>query len=150
MSKPHPLVIQAGKLRSQIQLADGVGKIAESLLGGMLSIEEDEKLPSALRQIGRSAIQEIGEITTSEINLVKERLAKLLELCTTNAEIDEVEASMIDLDITGRAIAQITRLGNVGPNLVKALEHLPKLSSTALGDFTTRVADAMRLLAVRS
>lgn len=146
MSKPHPLVIQAGRLRSQIQLADGVSSIAESLLAGMLTVSEDETIPAFQRQIGRAAIEEILEITRSETKLVKDRLNALLDQCTKNQELPAEEANAIDTDITGRAIAQISRLGNVGPNLVKSLEHLPKLSPTALGDFVKRVADSMRLL----
>ena len=146
MSKPHPLVIQAGRLRAQIQLAEGVCAIAEALLSGMLTVQEDEKIPAFQRQIGRAAIEEILEITRSETKLVKDRLTALLAICTKNETTPEDEASAIDTDITGRAIAQINRLGNVGPNLVKSLEHLPKLSSTALGDFVNRVADSMRLL----
>lgn len=146
MSKPHPLVIQAGRLLAQIQLADGVASIAEALLSGMLTVPEDEKIPAFQRQIGRAAIEEIRDITRSETNLVKERLTALLEICTKNETVSEEEAAAIDTDITGRAIAQINRLGNVGPNLVKSLEHLPKLSPTALGDFVKRVADSMRLM----
>lgn len=146
MSKPHPLVIQAGRLRSQIQLAEGVASIAEALLSGMLTVQEDEKIPKFQRQIGRAAIEEILEITRSETKLVKDRLTALLEQCTKNQEVPAEEADAIDTDITGRAIAQISRLGNVGPNLVKSLEHLPKLSPTALGDFVKRVADSMRLM----
>lgn len=146
MSKPHPLVIQAGRLRAQIQLAEGVCSIAEALLSGMLTVPEDEGIPAFQRQIGRAAIEEILEITRSETKLVKDRLTALLEICTKNAEMAVEEANAIDTDITGRAIAQINRLGNVGPNLVKSLEHLPKLSPTALGDFVKRVAESMRLL----
>ncbi len=146
MSKPHQLVIQAGRLRAQIQLAEGVRAIAEALLSGMLTVQEDEKIPAFQRQIGRAAIEEILEITRSETKLVKDRLTVLLETCTKNETTPESEAGAIDTDITGRAIAQINRLGNVGPNLVKSLEHLPKLSPTALGDFVKRVADSMRLL----
>lgn len=140
------MVIQAGRLRSQIQLADGVSSIAESLLAGMLTVSEDETIPAFQRQIGRAAIEEILEITRSETKLVKDRLNALLDQCTKNQELPAEEANAIDTDITGRAIAQISRLGNVGPNLVKSLEHLPKLSPTALGDFVKRVADSMRLL----
>jgi hypothetical protein len=146
MNKPHPLVLQAGRLRSQIQLAEGVCSIAEALLSGMLTVPEDDKIPAFQRQIGRAAIEEILEITRSETKLVKDRLTALLETCTKNSEMPVEEANAIDTDITGRAIAQINRLGNVGPNLVKSLEHLPKLSPTALGDFVKRVADSMRLL----
>jgi len=146
MSKPHPLVIQAGRLRAQVQLAEGVSSIAEALLAGMLTVQEDEKIPAFQRQIGRAAIEEILEITRSETKLVKDRLNALLEICKKNETVPEEEASAIDTDITGRAIAQISRLGNVGPNLVKSLEHLPKLSPTALGDFVKRVADSMRLM----
>jgi hypothetical protein len=146
MCKQNPLVIQAGRLRAQIQLAESVSVIAEALLSGMLTVKEDEKIPAFQRQIGRAAIEEILEITRSETKLVKERLTALLEICTKNESVAEDEAGAIDTDITGRAIAQINRLGNVGPNLVKSLEHLPKLSPTALGDFVKRVADSMRLM----
>ncbi|MBZ0189993.1 MAG: hypothetical protein K8F91_27360, partial [Candidatus Obscuribacterales bacterium] len=129
-----------------------VGDLAESLLKGMLAIEPAENASEFNRRSGRSAIEELIDIVTDEVQAVKRRLTALLKEASKKKYaakgMDQEKLSQIDFEITGRAIGQINRLGNVGPHLVKAIEHLHKINPDALSVFIDKIAHATRLLAI--
>lgn len=153
-NKPHPLDFQARKLRDQLQVTATLKSIALSLLEGMINVEPGENVRAFDRVSGQAAIKTIFENTKTEIESVTSALTALLEKIQEekyrDGSVDDEEVSNLDFEVTGTAVAWISRLGNVGPNLVKALEWLHKVNPDALPVFANQVSDAMRLVKVES
>ena len=148
--KPHALDFQAKKLRDQLLLTETLKSIALALLEGMLNVEPGEKVKPFDRISGKAAIKTIYQNTRTEIEAVHGALTELLEMVQDkkyrDGSVSEDESTNLDFEVTGTAVAWISRLGNVGPNLVKALEWLHKVNPDSLGTFASKVSDAMRLV----
>jgi hypothetical protein len=146
----NPLDTQVFKLKSQIQVAQTVGDLASSLLQGMLNVEPDPKTSRFNLVSGRSAIKELIQIVTGEVAAVLSRLNELVDEANKAEyrmpDISPDVVNEIDFGITGSAIGVMSRLGNVGPHLVKAIEHLQKVNPNALPAFCAQVAHAVQFM----
>jgi hypothetical protein len=145
MATLHPLKKNGYFLQSQIATARQSRDLIVCILDAMLGVQEDEKIPAGLRQVGRSAISEIRASVVADFDSVSAKLEQLHAKCEANLHLPETgtETDIIDASITGQAIAQMSLIANYGALLLKALEHLPKLNKQAAGALVSKITAAL-------
>jgi hypothetical protein len=146
--KPHPLDVQRFKLQAQIAVAETTRAISVALLDGMLKVPIDPNTSKFNKVSASATLRMLRQIAEAELSSVVVALNDLHNRAgderfrATECSQDDIQNA--DYEITGEAVAWMSKLGEVGSHLVKGLEWLQKLSPQALPFFQRRVIDAMQ------